>query len=536
MREQPSLPAAFKNLAPYCLLIGAVFLAYSNIYSNDFLYDDETLILHDRFLRSWSYLPSILTSTLYAGGHASSAYYRPLQILSYLIVFQLSGPSRIAFHLLNLSVHAANACLVFKLGQKLSFRFVSSLLAALLWALHPLNTEAVTYMSGTADLLSSLFCLLGVIVLVPAFSRSRVLMAVPLMILAFLSKESSVSFPLLAMSCLYFTSQKRFDPKIYMRLWPLAAVTGAYAILHFTLSFHGLEPPKPAPYPVNYAPFATIPVYFGLLLWPAGLHLGHAFPAYTGIWHFRVLAGIGLLVLAAMQVLRRQNARSLPLSWGLCWFLGAHMPLFAVDGIFYEHWMYLPSIGLFLGIIEALFLFAERTSPVSMGRAAPAPSFLLAAVFMPLAALLGFLTCKQNTIWREPVTFYLHTFAQGEPAAKEHNNLGVVYTEQGLYDKAITQYRLAIANSGDTLAVAQANLALTLMAAGKFSNPPEILDHLERALAIRPGFSMALQALSDFYRRQGNAVQAAHYRALALKTQQALFPEAAQPFLSNSKD
>ncbi|MDR3423517.1 MAG: hypothetical protein P4M13_00350 [Alphaproteobacteria bacterium] len=486
------------------LLVCAVMAAYANVYANAFLYDDNILIVHNQFLRNWDYLRDLFRTSLFAGNPDASAYYRPLQALLYLLVFQTAGLSQVAFHLLNVVLHAANACMVYKLGRKLDFKPVVVFLAALLWALHPVQTEAVTYMSATADSLYAFFCLWGAIVLLPDFTPRRMLAAALLMIFGLLSKESAISFPLLAMSCFYLMSDKRFDLKSYFRFWPLLVIAGTYVFLHFAFLPHGLAAPKVAGAVDKFGSLATLPRYLGFLLLPRHLHMEYDLPVYSDIWHADSLAGIGLAVMATIQILRERPGHSLPFSWGLCWFAAALLPSFLVNAFYYEHWLYLPSAGLFLGTAQSAALFMERHGTLKRGSV---------ALMLLLAFGAGLLTYRQNRIWRDPVVFYTHIFAQGETAARAHVNLGVVYLERGEYEKAAAQERIAITNSNDTLATAQNNLAVALsLMPERDRRSDEIQTHLLRAVEINPDFYPALDALALFYDRQGDAAKAEIYR------------------------
>ncbi|MGB9153110.1 MAG: hypothetical protein WCD70_08500 [Alphaproteobacteria bacterium] len=503
------------RILPYALLIAAVFAAYANIYGNLFLYDDEILIVHNPALTGWgAFLSSVMTPLSF-----DSSYYRPLQTFLYTIVFQLAGLSLFSFHLLNVTLHALNAALVYRLGQKLNFKPVASFLAALLWAVHPLQTEAVTYMSATADTLYAFFCLLGAVVLLPDFTPRRIAAAALLMLLGLFSKESACVFPLLAACCLYLQSDKRFEAKTYIRLWPLVVVVLAYVGLRFALMpphVAGAANGVPTSFSggVDYAPFAALPVYLKLILWPTHLHMEYDLPVYGNIRHAVVLGGMGMILLSVTQVLCFSRPRNLPLNWGLCWFAAAYLPCIFVEGLFYEHWMYLPLAGLFLGIAQTAALYIQKIG------AAKRKSVYSTATTISLlaAAVMGILTYQQNEIWREPVAFYTHIFEQGELAVKPHVNLGVIYAERGDYEKAIAQYQIAIKNSHDTQAMAQANLAAALlMLPDRDQHAEEAVAHFQRALEIDPRLYPALEALAAFYDQQGNPAKAAFYRDQADK-------------------
>ena len=219
---------------PYIVLVLAVCLAYSNVYGNQFLLDDEFLILKNRFLQSSKYLRPLLLSCSTAGSGGADTFYRPLQGLVYFVLYQLNGPSVFGFHLLNVLLHAANACLVFVLGRKLGFSKLATLAAALLWALHPVHVEAITYISATADPLYAFFCLLGLCFLLPSFSTWRMIAGCLCFVLALASKETAIIFPLLAMLCIMLTYKERLTHVSFYRTIPLWLIAGVYLWLRMT--------------------------------------------------------------------------------------------------------------------------------------------------------------------------------------------------------------------------------------------------------------------------------------------------------------
>jgi hypothetical protein len=252
----------------------AIFAAYSNVYHNAFLYDDKTLITDNFFLTSWRSFDTLFVTSTLQGNNLRNidSFYRPLQILLYLFICQTAGPSTVAFHLLNISLHALNACLLFTLGVKMGFQRSATMLAVLLWALHPVQTEAVTYMSGTADPLCGAFLLPGVLVLAAGFNPPRVMSACFFLALALLSKETAVVFPLLAMGLLFYSSEERWALSTYLKTWPFWLLTGLYYLGRTTvLNFSGMFPNISVEDRI-YTFLASLPVYLRFLVWPTDLH------------------------------------------------------------------------------------------------------------------------------------------------------------------------------------------------------------------------------------------------------------------------
>ena len=153
-----SLSPRQQMLAPYLALAAAVFLAYSNTLNNPFLFDDGLLVTRNELLRSWETFGQLFTASTTEGAHIKGGFFRPLQNILYFFVYQIFGEEPVGFHLLNTALHATNAGLVYLLGKKLGFNPIACFFASLIWAVHPIHTEAITYISGTADPLYSFFC------------------------------------------------------------------------------------------------------------------------------------------------------------------------------------------------------------------------------------------------------------------------------------------------------------------------------------------------------------------------------------------
>lgn len=130
------------------VLATVVIACFANSLPNDFVFDDKPIILDNRLLRSLSNLPVLLTAS-----------YRPLRDISHALDFALWGENATGFHLTNILIHLANTLLVFALVRRLSGALAVALVAALIFAVHPIQTDAVTYISGRRDVLFSLFYL-----------------------------------------------------------------------------------------------------------------------------------------------------------------------------------------------------------------------------------------------------------------------------------------------------------------------------------------------------------------------------------------
>jgi tetratricopeptide (TPR) repeat protein len=506
------LPAPARVAAPYLVLALAVFAAYSNVFDNVFLFDDNLIIQFNTYMEGWGHIGDILTGSTTSGVHIVGGFYRPLQILLYLFAFHLGNGTPFWFHALNLALHIANTCFVYRLGTKLGFDAKAVFLAALIWGVHPLHTEAVTYMSATADPLFAFFCLWGILVLLPDFTPRKILKVIPLFLLGIASKETAVMFPLLTMACLFYVSPQRLSPRTYFRTWPLWVIAIAYAYwrahtpgfdgpqtygrFYAIPSFADLKAYANEPLYRIYTFLTTLPQYLQLLIWPTHLHMERSFPIQANLWSWFVASGIFMIVFACGHLIYscRKN-RWLEMSWGFLWFAAAHAPdtglLIPMNALFLEHWMYLPSVGLFLGLAQTLVALSKDRSRAWLRTGAVA-----ALVF---AFAMAIKTYDQNKIWNNPVSFYTNIFLNGEKSARAHNNLALYYSEHEQDDDAINEFNQAIAIS-DAYAETRYNLALSYLHKSQDKETvAKAIENLRRSLEIQPNFYRSYKALGDVY-------------------------------------
>lgn len=525
------VPAFMRPVLPYLALILAVCLAYANIYDNVFVFDDDLIIKMNDYLHDWKHIGELLTGSTTSGAHIEGGFYRPVQLLLFLVIYQLGGGSVLGYHLLNISLHAANTCLMHRLGIKLKFAPTGVFLASLIWGLHPLHTEAITYISGTADPLYLCFTLLGITYLIPDFSLRKCLMAVPLLILALLSKETAAIFPLLVTVCMIYVMPDRRDYRVYLRAWPLWVVTIGYSFWRMHAPhFDGPQSYEALNKLTTYAPLrmyiehpiyrtytflATLPSYAVLLAWPEGLHMERNFPLYGQFVTLPVITGFAMLIFALLHVgvcalyPQSKPSRGAAMGWGILWFGAAHAPdsgiLWPMNSLFLEHWMYVPTVGLFLAIAQTVSLFVRP-------RYAAVACSVTALVF---ATAMGIKTFAQNQIWHDVPSFYGNILLHNNSSARAHNNMGLYYGTHGNLSAAIDQYKQGVAIA-DIYPEIHYNLAVSMMMLPDAKeHRSEAIAHLRHTVTIAPSFYRAWQVLAALYTEDGNTQEAERCRTRA---------------------
>ena len=136
-------------------------LVYAGSLDNAFQYDDLHSIVENPHIRSLSNIPAFFYQPELFSADPRNAMYRPLVLVSYALNHALSGDSVWSYHLLNLAIHLGTSCLLYALVCQLGGTWVQALLAGLLFALHPLASEPVNYISSRSESLCAFLFLLA---------------------------------------------------------------------------------------------------------------------------------------------------------------------------------------------------------------------------------------------------------------------------------------------------------------------------------------------------------------------------------------
>lgn len=482
-----------KKLLPFFVLFAIGVGIYFNALQNDYLWDDEFLLQKNQFLDSWSYLPDIFTSSSTGGAGFSDRFFRPMQIFSYMVATQLFGRSVVTYHSLNLALHILCSFMLFIILLNLfSSKFVA-LFASLLWLVHPVHTEAITYMSGTADPLGLFFVLWSLWTFLLYFERrSTYLLAGSLLffLLTLLSKESFVILPGLLILCAWAKTRSNIKELLLMTapFWALAVgfVLSRWTWLNFENSTQFYT--ETNIYTENwhyrlYTFLAALHDYFLVLFYPTDLHMERRFPVYVYFWNYKTVTGtlITTSLLTASAYRLSKHGEKLWL-FGILWFFCSLFPMsgvvLPVNSFFLEHWLYLPSMGLF-----AMMAYFLSKMPKSFSF-----TFLVPAILS-----LSIVVFQQNKLWADPVTFYNHILSYHNGSARIHNNLAMAYADKEDFGKAEQHYRISLDQS-KSYPQTYYNLARIYIRSGKNS---EAIKLLQQSLKVNPEFRPAQILLRD---------------------------------------
>lgn len=421
-----------RKLTAVILITVLGFVCYFNSLSVPFIWDDTGLVSNNYLIKDFRHLGRVFSTDLFDGKSEARNFYRPFQAFSYMLDYQVWKLRPVGYHLTNIILHILAACFLYKFILIISADTVISLITALLFVSHPIHVEAVTYISGRADMLVALFLLLSLIL----FIECSYLFSLLSFGLALLSKELALIFPFLLLLYTYGfnlpLAKAKVAPKVvYLSFFLLS---GAYIALRFVILPNKAIFSSLGDNYINALFFLkAIFLYLKTLLLPFGLHMSYAVRLASSIWDASVWAsivGVICLIFLALKAYRKFKLFSFGLAWfGL--FLLPHSGILSINAYFAEHFCYVASMGVFfaLAIIAAWLIVKKKI-------------FIL----LPAGLIIfyAYLSVQYNFVWHSPERFYKHILKFSRGSYNVYNNLAAIKEKEGNYKEAEKYYLKAL--------------------------------------------------------------------------------------------
>jgi tetratricopeptide (TPR) repeat protein len=505
------------NKKAFLIIFILGIIVFSNSIFNNFIGDDFFQIVNNIPVHSIKNIPTFFTGGTFYSGEAQrqvGVYYKPLLNIIFSLIYTIFGPSVYPFHLFQIFLHILNACLLF-LFLKHFFKKPLSLILSLIFLVHPINSEAVFYISGTQEPLFFFFGILALLILSNSESKKYLLFSGVLLFLSLLSKETGILFFFVALVYTFIFNRKSFlallglsiAPVIFYFLLRTNAVgiftaPSSSSIAKLTLLGRFLNMP------------AMMFFYIKTFLFPLNL-------AYFYQWVYKqasfshfvspLIIDFGFLVTLlyfAVIIFKRHLQRFFMIYtiFGLWFLIGLlfHLQILPLDLTVSERWFYFPVVGLvgMIGVLLEVFHFNFKNNWVL-------------SIAILILVLLSVRTFIRSFDWRDEFKLDTHDVKVSKDSyalengitveltrrgqfeeAKQHaersiqifphsfnyTNLGNVYFALGDYKKAREAYLKAI-EFGDNYYGAYENLALLGLVSGDFH---ENIDFIEQAIKKFP--------------------------------------------------
>ncbi len=513
-----------KNIKPLYLylLTGIIaFIVYYNSLENDFVFDDDTVVLGDRAITNIYNIPKFFTAE--EGFHkVIGRYYRPVVSSSYAIDYFLWGTVPMGFHLTNIIIHVISCLLILRILILLFGNYknglLASLIGAIIFAVHPVHTEAVTWVSGRTDSMAAMFFFASFIYFLKLkgygvnkeeltsdkFRINYLVVSLIFYFFGLLSKEMIMTMPvLLLIFDITFGAadfRKNLKRNILIYLY-YTAVSVLYLVLRYFvlkdigdrltyLYFYG----KPA-LVAFLTMLKTIPVYFRLLIAPVNLlyHYNGTIPDAESFFDIGVIVSVIFvlgIIIAGFLFLKKFPV----FSFCIFFFLVSLLPVMNIVptmNLMAERFLYITSLIIPVFVSYIIIRFGKENI-----------KHLLNLIFIAVIILFSYKTFQRNKDWKNNETLY--TTGEGIDGSVLLVNAGNLYANKKNYDEAEKRYRRAI-EIRDNSVLAHHNLGLVFLIKGK-TDSAEI--KFKKGLEIDSLAPDGYLQLANLYVKQGRKEEA----------------------------
>jgi hypothetical protein len=483
-------------------------LVYIPSFNADFTLDDIPIIKDNPYMKSTDSIPSIWTTHYWAGKVDSNdkGLYRPLTLTTYNLQYAISGKQTSPFHIINILLHALVCFMLMKMVHLLFKDYRIVVIAGLLFAIHPLHTEAVAGIVGRAELLASLFILTSMICYHHWQQKGTVSWLVLLLLSTFaaiMSKEHGFLIaPILVLqeTYYYFTTKNYAwgEKRKWIALVSVLFISFALWIYRSTIT----GPPVPHEQWLGVSSanrmataFKTTSDYIIMHLWPMPLSADYWTDEVPIIGFGNAGALIGLLLVIGLLALSFIVRQKWPVvSWGILFFFLSLLPVsnlvFAAGFLKAERILYIPSIGL---IVTMAVLIVQL---LDLQRGKTAGLVLLGLLFL----FFTWRTVIRVGDWKNNYTLALATLETSPNSPRFNNMMGLELRDQKKNKEALVYFQKAVQASPNHVP-ALVNLGM------EYSNTnrsAEAVPILEKAIQIDPNTAMAYVNLMAVYRNLGN--------------------------------
>ncbi|MEW6735599.1 MAG: tetratricopeptide repeat protein [Acidobacteriota bacterium] len=440
-----------KNCADRYIILALVmvaFAAFANSLNDRFVYEEHLVIETNYGLRDWNYF-----KTAFVGSHSSDwswlnlqtlpvDYYRPFIRIYFSLAFQAFGLNAQYWHLAYVVMFCLIVVLVYLIIKRISNHQAVAAIAALLFAVHPIHSEAVAWLNG-GEVLQAVFLLGGFALYFQARVEDQIrkrriffLGSLVLVAAAMLSKETALCFPILVAAYHFINSQEGF----WRRTWlatcaaiPFLLVVVGYFVLRYFAYGGSLRVTGGMPLKTTLLTIPQVALqYFRLLILPLDLNIVYNVPLVESASNANFWAPLLLFIgVAVLVCLYMPPTLRYVFIWMAVTLLPAlNIGLFIPELMIQDRYAFLPSLGFCAALAMGLSVLLERINRPTLLK----PGLLIATLLV-VAILLG-LTIRQNSFWQSDETIFARAAAINPNSAFVQCNYGWSLYYEGKLEEA----------------------------------------------------------------------------------------------------
>jgi protein O-mannosyl-transferase len=504
-----------KRLIAYLIIISVGILIYANTVHYPFVFDDKLTIVENKSIQSNEIYKDVFQS-------------RYIGLISFALNYRINGFDTFGYHLVNISIHILNAILVFELfylmiavignEKLLNQRYRIALFIAAIFLVHPVQTQAVTYIVQRFASLSALFVLLSILLYIKFRSSKPAcyflyVLSIIAALFAFKTKENTATLPLMlgVVEWLLFRQAPDSKKKKMLYLVPYCilfiVIPLSFINIHKPLSSmpeeiiaKSHESPDIKRSDYFFTEMRVMVTYMRLLVVPVKQSIDYPFALSRSLKDLKtVLSMIFLALILGIGIwLRRWYVL---VTLGILWFfifLIVESTVIPIADLIFEHRIYLSSIGFIAAVVGLGFYLAK-------------PSYSKIIILMLIAAVhvLAISAYKRNHVWSNDITLWENAISKYPTNQRAYVNLGSAYLDKQRYSDVIRImehiFTLDPNNANSFYLKGHGNLALAYARMGMYD---KALREYQKVIQIDPHISAAYAFSAAIYMRQGKTEEA----------------------------
>ena len=506
-------------------------IIYFNSLGNSFVFDDDHVIVKNSYIKDPNKFLLFFTSNSFSSAGFVQGI-RPILMLSFAFNYFFGRLNPIGYHIINIMFHFLNGIIIFFLIKILLSKsndysdkendysdlkkdnqgkyYWPALLASLIFIVHPVNTEAVDYISCRSTLMASFFLLLAFFLYIKKdfYLKPRNLYfyigSLTTFILGLLTKEIVIVFPLtiILYELLFVVRQNTLKENFYrlFRFYLLFFIIasfyflcrkylfGAFINIYYIRSIYSNILTQ-----IHVSAF-----YIKLLFMPNNLCIGRFFPTAKSILQMPVLIS-ALITLLLIIIALLFSKREKLISFAIFWYFINLIPKFVatLNLVAAEHHLYLPAVGFYLIIARVITVILNKLINLKL-------KFILKTMVILILIFLSLFTINRNKTWKDTFSIWRDAVRISPKSIGAINNLGLAYLNRGQIDEAIDYFKKALNLKPSFLKDVEVNLRGNLSEAYRAKGLyDDAIEETEKALQIDPYRAELYNNLGLLYRDKG---------------------------------
>jgi len=419
-----------------------------NIFDNSFHFDD----------RVWYELDQVINQDYL--GLKDFAITRFVPFATFTFNYSQFGLDPKGYYVFNLSVHILNAFLCYLLiknflqtpylkNERISkYALIISLLGAIVFIAHPIQTQAVSYIYQRIASIATFFFFLSTLFYIKArlsqnIFKSIIYFAITITsaLMGFISKENTYTLPLIIILIeIIFITNKVNIKRLFVIIIPISIFL--YLFVELIYGIDRIILPQESHYgeqinSINYlyTQFFVLSKYWRLLILPYGQHLDHYIPVANSLFDLRVIFGLLInIVIIAIAIISFKKHRLL--SFGFLWFyitLLVESSIIPIKDVIFEHRLYLPIFGFIITLLYVSFFIINKKY-----------FCYIILFYITLTFVYSYLTYQRNRVWQNDGTLWTDTLRKSPLNSRAWNNLGLYFLREFKYEEAIHKFTIGI--------------------------------------------------------------------------------------------